>query len=63
MLILELGCGNGNDQGFFTSKLSSYTGVDISDVALTEHNERSQDYLSKNPDKGYELVMKTLLEN
>ena len=55
--ILELGCGNGNDaQGFFTSKLfSSYTGVDISDVALTEHNERSQDYLSKNPDKGYEL--------
>ena len=55
--ILELGCGNGNDaQGFFTSDFfSAYTGVDISDVALKEHNERSQVFLKNNADKGYEL--------
>ena len=40
------------DSSLVTS--SAYTGVDISDVALKEHNERSQIF-ENNADKGYEL--------
>ena len=56
--ILELGCGNGNDaQGFIVSPMfNSYTGVDISEVALKEHAERAKEFKKENPGKSYELA-------